>query len=157
MPAFKYKDLMISVGHLPRPCFCFGWSFQITYLPKVKAEEAIEEKHYLPLIAGEYPLGGGLQCVLHTTQTFQVNQYLSPLHCPNYTPVAGGGTVSTDSETLAALKGQLRQAIANIEQAEKAEAEATQPQTEAEVEEMQGKLREAMAELEKRKEKLHKK
>jgi len=100
-----------------------------------------------------------LQCVLHTTQTFQVpgtTVYLSPLHCPNYTPVAGGGTVSTDAEALEALKGQLRQAIANIEQAEKAETEAMQPRTEAEVEEMQGKLREAMAELEKRKEQLRK-
>jgi len=44
MPAFKYKDLMITVGHIPRQCLCFGWSFQITYRPRVAAEDVIEEQ-----------------------------------------------------------------------------------------------------------------
>lgn len=58
---------------------------------------------------------------------------------------------------LAAVKTQLQQELAAIEKQEKAVAEALRPQTVADVEELQGKLREAIAELDERKHELHKK
>jgi hypothetical protein len=55
---------------------------------------------------------------------------------------------------LAAVKAQLQQELAAIEQQEKTLSEALRPQTVADVEELQGKLRDAIADLDKRKQEL---
>jgi hypothetical protein len=60
-------------------------------------------------------------------------------------------------EGLAALKQQLQQALAEVEEQEKALAEPQLPQTVAETEELEAKLREALEELRQHKESLKKK
>jgi hypothetical protein len=60
------------------------------------------------------------------------------------------------NEQLAAVRTQLQQALADVDAQQKAAEESQQPQTVAEVEEMQQTMREAMAELDKRKEELKK-
>lgn len=55
---------------------------------------------------------------------------------------------------LAAVKAQLQQELAAIEKHEKAAAEALRPQTAADIEELQGKLRDAITELDQRKQEL---
>jgi hypothetical protein len=57
---------------------------------------------------------------------------------------------------LAAIKAQLQQELAAVELSEKAVAEVLRPHTLAEVEQLRGKLREALAELDKRKQELQK-
>lgn len=57
---------------------------------------------------------------------------------------------------LAAVKAQLQQELAAIEQQEKSVSEALRPQSVADVEELQGKLRDAIADLDKRKQELQK-
>jgi len=71
--------------------------------------------------------------------------------------MGAGPSIGPPPESLATLKAQLRQALDNIERQEAAGAESMQPQTEAEVDELQTKLREAMTELERRKEELRRK
>ncbi|HEY6252692.1 MAG TPA: hypothetical protein VI685_22270 [Candidatus Angelobacter sp.] len=58
---------------------------------------------------------------------------------------------------LAAVKAQLQQELAAVEAQEKAVAEALRPQSAAEVEELQGKLHDAIAELDRQKQELQKK
>ena len=58
---------------------------------------------------------------------------------------------------LAAVKAQLQQELAAVETQQKAVAEVLKPQSAAEVEELQGKLRDAIAELDKQKQELQKK
>ncbi|MBV9264099.1 MAG: efflux RND transporter periplasmic adaptor subunit [Candidatus Eremiobacteraeota bacterium] len=66
------------------------------------------------------------------------------------------GDPATGAEQLAALRAQLEKAIAEIEAQEKLLAEQSQPQTVEEIEQLQAKLKEADAELEKRKAQLKK-
>ena len=70
-------------------------------------------------------------------------------------------TIQVDPEgvraQLAAVKAQLQHELAAVEQGEKTVAEALRPQTAADVEELQGKLRDAIAELDKQKQELQKK
>jgi len=72
-----------------------------------------------------------------------------------------GPTIQVDPEgvsnQLAAVKAQLQQELAAIETQEKAMADALRPQTAEDVEELQGKLRDAIAELDKQKQELQKK
>jgi hypothetical protein len=72
-------------------------------------------------------------------------------------PVQAGGDPASASGQLAALKAQLQQALTEIENHEKAVNESLKPQTVAEVEELQGKLRDALVELDQRKSELEKK
>ncbi len=174
MSGFKYKDLMITVGYTapgsPGRCYCYGLSFQHTYQRRfADAVEAVR------MGAGE--LGGGPQCalptvpqinpfnpcaasgwpcVLHTTVSVWCPPLCPPLTCqPTVAgPVAYAGP---GPEELAAVKDQLRRALADIEQQEREEEESMQPQTAAEVESLQTKLHEAISELEKRKEELRRK
>jgi serine/threonine protein kinase HipA of HipAB toxin-antitoxin module len=60
------------------------------------------------------------------------------------------------ADQLAELKAQLGQAVADIENLEKDLKERAQPQTVAEVEELERKLEAAMAELKKQKSELEK-
>jgi hypothetical protein len=72
------------------------------------------------------------------------------------TPVfQGGGEVGP--ETLAALKEQLRQALAQVEAQERAVEESLRPQSVAEVEQLEQKMKAALEELRVRKEELQKK
>lgn len=66
-------------------------------------------------------------------------------------PMAGG-----DPAALGALKVQLQQALKDVEQRELVLANAMQPQTIAEVDEAEKKLKEALEELSKRRAELHK-
>jgi hypothetical protein len=61
------------------------------------------------------------------------------------------------AEQLAALKSQLQQALTDIENQEKIVNDSLQPQTVAQVEELQTKLRSALADLDRRKSELEKK
>lgn len=67
-------------------------------------------------------------------------------------------TVPVDPESaasqLAAVKAHLQQELAAVEKQEQTVSEALRPQTVADVEELQGKLREAIADLDKRKQEL---
>ncbi|HEY6350133.1 MAG TPA: hypothetical protein VI636_12060 [Candidatus Angelobacter sp.] len=72
------------------------------------------------------------------------------------TPVYQGDPEGIATQ-LAAVKAQLQQELAAVETQERAVAEVLKPQTAAEVEELQGKLRDAIAELDKQKQELHKK
>lgn len=68
-------------------------------------------------------------------------------------------TIQVDPESvasqLAAVKAHLQQEMAAVEKQEQTVSEALRPQTVTDVEELQGKLREAIAELDKRKQELH--
>jgi hypothetical protein len=146
MAAFKYKDLMITVGSNPAffnltHCVCFGYSWAVTYR---RAFQAAEELY----------LGGGItpapRC-LYRTEIFMT------LGCPARSVVEVAGPVpypGPGPEDLAAVKVQLQQALADIEKQERAAAESAEPQTAAEVESLQTKLHEAISELEKRKQEL---
>ncbi len=72
---------------------------------------------------------------------------------PMGVPMESGDPIAY-AEQLSALKVQLGAALAEIERQEKAVNESMEPQTLEDVEMLQGKLREAMAELEERKRKL---
>lgn len=88
---------------------------------------------------------------------------LSPFCCMPWSTIAGpvavqpGGDPAALVEQLAAMKAQLREAIAQIENQEKVVSELAQPQSIAEIEELQSKLKEALDELEHRKSELKKK
>jgi hypothetical protein len=71
--------------------------------------------------------------------------------------VPPGGDPAAMVEHLAAMKAQLREAIAQIENHEKVVSELAQPQSVSEIEELQAKLKEAHDELEHRKSELKKK
>lgn len=60
-------------------------------------------------------------------------------------------------EQFAAIKEQLKQALAEVEREEKAAEEKLRPQTVAEVDSLQKRLREALSDLDKRKQELEKK
>jgi hypothetical protein len=64
------------------------------------------------------------------------------------------GEYAATSEQLATLKAQLRQALVEIENHEKLIEERSAPQDVAEIEELQSKIREALAELDRRKSEL---
>jgi hypothetical protein len=68
-----------------------------------------------------------------------------------------GGDPALAAEQLAALKSQLQQALTDIENQEKIVNDSLQPQTVAQVEELQTKLRSALADLDRRKSELEKK
>jgi hypothetical protein len=74
-------------------------------------------------------------------------------HCPTESR-----TVHTDaaaaSEQLAMLKAHLKEALEEIERQEEVVNEQAQPQTHAEIEELEAKMKEALAELSKRKSEL---
>lgn len=71
--------------------------------------------------------------------------------------VPPGGDPAALSQQLAAVKVQLQKALAEIETEQAAVDASLQPQTVAQVEELQGKMREALAELERRKAELERK
>src|SRR5205807_10658985 len=66
-------------------------------------------------------------------------------------------SAASTPETLAALKAQLQQAIADIEQQEQSMAESMQPQTIAEVNDLEAKLQGSLEELKKRRAELEQK
>jgi hypothetical protein len=155
MAGFQYKDLMITVGcgipSYPVPCLCSGWSYVVTYKHRPQVLEAMD-----------YVAGPELPCVLVHTGGLRpcgvFHTYGVPVGCPGLiscrtTPYVrgGGGLGDPDPETLAFLKRQLQEALADVERQEHAFAESMQPQTEAEVEELETKLHGAISELEKRK------
>lgn len=72
------------------------------------------------------------------------------------TPVYQGDPQGIAAQ-LALVKAQLQQELAAVETQEKAVAEVLKPQTAADVEELQGKLRDAITELDKQKQELQKK
>ncbi len=61
------------------------------------------------------------------------------------------------AEQLATLKAHLKEALEEIERQEEVANEQAQPQTRAEIEELEAKMKEALAELSKRKSELKKK
>jgi hypothetical protein len=71
--------------------------------------------------------------------------------------VAPGGDPAAAAKQFAVIKAQLRQALEEIENQEKAAGEDLQPRTVAEVELLEEKLNEALGELKQRKQKLQKK
>jgi signal transduction histidine kinase len=71
--------------------------------------------------------------------------------------VPPGGDPAVVSQQLAALKVQLQQELAEIEKQQEAVNASLKPQTIAQVDELLGKMREAIDELEKRKAELAKK
>jgi hypothetical protein len=71
-------------------------------------------------------------------------------------PVAFAGDPASAAEQLATLKSQLKEALAEIEAQEKVVAARMQPQSVAEVDALLTKLKEAQAELEKKKSTLKK-
>jgi hypothetical protein len=81
--------------------------------------------------------------------------------CPGATVVGPTPTIVPDptaaGNQLAALKAQLQEALADIEKQQKALEESLRPQTVADVEQLQEKMKEAMSELDKRKAELQKK
>jgi len=151
MAAFKYKDLMITVGINPgfiNPphCVCFGYSWAVTYKRAVQAAE-------------ELYLGGGItpapHC-LYRTEIFLTCSGIS-FGCPARTLTEVAGPVAYPGpgpEDLATVKVQLQQALSEIEKQERAAAENAEPRTAAEVESLQTKLHEAISELERRKQEL---
>jgi hypothetical protein len=138
MPTFTFKDLMISFGPYkqPRACVCFGYSYQVTYQPLHVEQECTMQTFQQSVFCN-------LCQIIHT------NRYA----CPVATQPQQPGS-PTDPITLASLKAQLKEAIATIEQEENAAAEL---KSEAEVDELQGKIREALTELDKRREQLRNK
>jgi len=90
--------------------------------------------------------------------TFPTPQWL----CPTPTAIGPvgvppGGDPAVVSQQLAALKVQLQQELAEIEKQQEAVNASLKPQTIAQVDELLGKMREAIDELEKRKAELAKK
>lgn len=77
-------------------------------------------------------------------------------NCHTFPVSFAPGDPATAAEQLAALRAQLEKAVGEIEAQEKLLAEQSQPQTLEEIEELQVKLKEANAELEKRKAQLKK-
>jgi hypothetical protein len=146
MAGFDYKDLMVSFT--PIRCICMGYSWQVTR-PKLVAAEALD---YINVGGGITPAP---HC-LYRTEIFLTCAARS-LACPgltNFTVAGPVGYPGPGPEDLAAVKEQLREAVAEIERQERAVAERSQPNTEAEVESLQAKLHEAISELEKRKQAL---
>lgn len=81
--------------------------------------------------------------------------------CPTATVEGPTPTIVPDPTAagtqLTALKAQLQEALADIEKQQKALEESLRPQTLADVEQLQEKMKEAMSELDKRKAELQKK
>lgn len=107
----------------------------------------------------------GPQCTADMSVTIHPTTLLaiSPLCCLPWSAVAGpvgvppAGDPAAMVEQLAAMKAQLREAIAQIEAQEKIVSDLAQPQSEAEINELQDKLKDALNELERRKSELKKK
>lgn len=82
---------------------------------------------------------------------------LSPDPCGVISPYVGDpGEFVVQPEDLSVLKEQLKQALVNIERQERALEEADRPQTVEEAEALEEKLKEAIKELQVRKEELKK-
>ena len=163
MPGFKYKDIMLTwgctiqidpLGGPLRPCVCYNVSWQVTRLRQLQLAEALIRG---PLPPEEHiPIQWVGNCFLHTTITYRLFWHIcNPTPCQP-SEIGPPGSEQEYPTSLADLKAQLKQALANIEHQEKALEESMQPKTVAEVEEMQGKLKEAVSELEKHKEHLKK-
>lgn len=155
MAAFKYKDLMITVGSNPafftphvdrgQACVCFGYSWAVTYRHVTQFAEEFDLIH-----------PGGANC-WHGTVPIPILCRNASFGCPGRSLLEVAGPVpypGPGPEALAAVKVQLQQALADIEQQERVAAESAEPQTAAEVESLQTKLHEAISELEKRKQEL---
>jgi hypothetical protein len=120
-----------------------------------------------PLFGGCFPELLSGDCTGTPQHTFTLfTPWLSPLCCQwsatgpltPFTPVfQGGGDPASSAEQLAILKAQLKQALVDIENREKALEETLEPQTAAQIEELEGKLEEALTELRRRKSELKKK
>ena len=172
--AFKVKDLLINVlpsdedlpgGILSRfPCNCgctYGYTVGCgpTWRGMICPDEGSVTGHPTRVLVMAACPPGSILCVDPKTQTNPpTGLLLSPLCCP-MTTAAGpaGGDPAAAAQQLAALKSQLRDAIAEIEKREKVVNELAQPQTAAEIEDLQSKLKEALDELERRKLELKKK
>lgn len=159
----------------------FGPTCYVYTIPQVQAQQAACFTHTVYPCGGPTCGPTPMVCVGGPTKATcsdqatdcPVHPYRDPICGPTLMACAGGPTRLTCSDQatdcvqsslaaeglknqLAAIKAQLQQELAVVEQSEKAVAEALQPQTVAEVEELQGKLREALAELDKRKQELQK-
>jgi hypothetical protein len=77
-----------------------------------------------------------------------------PTHCKHHTKK--GCDAAEATEQLALLKAQLKEALKEVEDQEEALNESLRPKTVAEVKQLQDELRDALAELEKRKSELEK-
>ena len=93
------------------------------------------------------PVGCQLQCSFDPS--IVACGPLSPLPCG-----ASMGPAVDPMEGLTALRGQLEQALAQVQQQEKAAAEAMAPQTVEQVDLLQGKLQEALDALKERRSEL---
>jgi hypothetical protein len=163
--AFRVKDLMISIipkeGDRPGDLGCPP----ATIFCDPHSPGGGGEQH------GHYGVGPQIECNAwshHPTQYLCILTFFCPpwSHQPPPTrtqfccgarsgvggliPVAFAGDPELAAEQLAALKAQLKEAIAEIEAQEKIVAERLQPQTDAEIDELLAKLKEAQGELEKK-------
>lgn len=163
--AFRVKDLMISIipkeGDDPHAADCPG-----------NTEGCGFYSHPPPNQYGQYGTGPRADCNAwshHPTEYLCIWTHFCPgwSHPPPPTrtllccqprsgvagliPVAFAGDPELAAEQLAALKSQLKEAIAEIEAQEKIVAERLQPQSAAEIDELLAKLKEAQTELEKKK------
>ena len=149
--AFRVKDLMISVVPAKKagsePGCGFGGETMLCGL-----ESATAHTHPTTFMLAWSPW---FVCgALHSTTFPPISQtcchcHTSPVSISPDNPVSA-------AEQLAALRAQLTKAVAEIEAQEKLLAEQSQPQTLEEIEDLQVKLKEAQAELEKRKAQLKK-
>jgi|GEM_PF-6359278 hypothetical protein len=156
--AFRIKDLMISIipkeGNGPGDLGCPP----ATIFCDPHSPGGGGDQH------GHYGIGPHIECNAwshHPTQYLCGWTFFCPKwsrtapspYCCHHTraagliPVAFIGDPELAAEQLAALKAQLKEAIAEIEAQEKIVAERLQPQTDAEIDELLAKLKEAQAEL----------
>lgn len=101
-----------------------------------------------------------IPCGIISAVTCQGCSLFITIPCPLNTVIGpnqpfGPGPVEM-TEQVATLKAQLRQALAEVEKEQQALDESLRPQTVAEVEQLQAKLKDAMAELDNRKLELQK-
>lgn len=162
--AFKVKDLLISVlpsegeaeqGQADCPT-CGMCSAGVTFVPHPFCDMgSVPTRHPTTLLELLWCRAhGATECYLATTLT----NLWSLLCAPCAVLVSIDPTVAGVNATaqLATLKAHLRQALAEIEQREKAAEQAAQPQTPEQIDELQQKMREAMAELDRRRKDLQK-
>ena len=172
--AFKVKDLMINIAPgedtgpgqwthnmCPPPCGC---TVPHSCRPTLLCEWSdTNHRHPTNLYRWQQfnPYCGETYFCEWSTTPLTIT-HLTPTLCPGAT-VAGpvgvppGGDPAMAAEQLAMLKMQLKQALAEIESQEKTLNESLEPKTVAEVEILQGKLKDALVWLEARKKALQKK
>lgn len=174
--AFKLKDLMISL--LPGPgaacptasapdaqlCptasagrFCPAASVQVVFCPTVSAPVFL-----LPATPAQFcpTASAGLQlqfCPTASAGRFCPTASAEAAAEPACPTASAPMESAAGAEGLAALKQQLQQALAQVEEQERALAASQLPQTLAEAEDLEARLRGALEELQQHKEALKKK